>query len=100
MKIGTAIRRLRISLGIKQEELAAALDVSQSFLSKVESNKSKLYVDDLVRIAEYTNTPIINFFSEQSEEENLEQERNKREELLVLLRANNDYLQKMIEKEV
>lgn len=100
MEIGTAIRKIRIRLGIKQEELAAALEVSQSYLSKVESNKSRLYVDDLVRIAEYTNTPIINFFSEDTEEGVTEQEMLQRKELLTLIREQNKYLQLLIDKDM
>ncbi|OMP77248.1 helix-turn-helix domain-containing protein [[Flexibacter] sp. ATCC 35208] len=100
MELGTAIRRIRINLGIKQEELAAALDVSQSYLSKVESNKSKLYVDDLVRIAEYTNTPLINFFTEEMKEEPSGHDSIQRNEILNLLKEQNRYLQLLVDKKM
>jgi transcriptional regulator with XRE-family HTH domain len=96
MKIGTRIRKIRICLGIKQDELASVLDVSQSYFSKIESNRTRIYVDDLVKIAEYTNTPIAEFFSTENSEEPLN-ETARREKILQLLAEQNRYLQLLMQ---
>ncbi|SKA45474.1 Helix-turn-helix domain-containing protein [Chitinophaga eiseniae] len=99
MEIGTTIRKIRLRLGIRQEELAVALEVSQSYLSKIESNKSRVYVDDLVRIAQYTNTPITDFLSENAVDGPSEQEKLQRKEMLILLQQQNKYLQQLVDKD-
>lgn len=99
MKIGSNIRKIRMSLGIKQEELAFALNVSQSYLSKIETNRSKIYVDDLLKIAAYTNKPVGVFFSEQVSETRRPEISKQREEIIGLLREQHRCLQLLLEQE-
>lgn len=58
MGIGTKIRQIRHSKNIKQEELAYHLDMSQGTLSKIENEKLDISAVDLIKVADYTQTPI------------------------------------------
>ena len=55
MTIGQKIRQLREESGMKQRELAAKLDIGESFLSKVENDQKPLKREDLAKLSEFFN---------------------------------------------
>lgn len=59
----TNIREIRESLGMTQIDLAAAADLPQSTISKVESGGGNPTVETLDKIARALNTPIPRLFS-------------------------------------
>lgn len=61
---GFKIKKEREKKGIKQLELADAVNVSQSWLSKVESGHSQPDSSVLEKIASYLDVPIQNFIKE------------------------------------
>lgn len=61
---GFKIKKEREKKGIKQLELAEAVNVSQSWLSKVESGLSQPDSNTLEKIANYLNVPIQHFIKE------------------------------------
>jgi transcriptional regulator with XRE-family HTH domain len=61
---GFKIKKEREKKGIKQLELAEAVNVSQSWLSKVESELSQPDSNTLEKIANYLNVPIQYFIKE------------------------------------
>lgn len=68
MNVGDKIRRLRMSRGLTQEELAMRTDLSRSFISQLESNKTSLSLDTLEKILRALGTDLKAFFSDQEEE--------------------------------
>ncbi|MEJ5229581.1 MAG: cupin domain-containing protein [Pseudothermotoga sp.] len=67
MDIGEKIKRLRMSRGLTQEELAMRTDLSRSFISQLESNKTSISVDTLEKILRALGSDLKAFFSEQEE---------------------------------
>ncbi len=65
MDIGEKVKRLRMSRGLTQEELAMRTDLSRSFISQLESNKTSLSVDTLEKILRALGTDLKAFFSEE-----------------------------------
>ncbi len=57
MLLGSTIRRLRLASGLSQAELARLVDLSPSFLSRVEHDKREPTLSVLRRIAEHLNAP-------------------------------------------
>ena len=51
MTIGNKIKGLREEKGILQRELAALLEISEAYLSKVENNQKPLKRKDLIKIS-------------------------------------------------
>jgi transcriptional regulator with XRE-family HTH domain len=58
MNLGSAIRKIRIVKNLKQQDLAALLDMSQTALSLIESGKTWPSKKTLFAIADKTNTPL------------------------------------------
>lgn len=58
MSIGDKIRQVRQDKNIKQESLAGYLKMGTGTLSKIENDKLDISANDLLKIAEYTDTPI------------------------------------------
>jgi transcriptional regulator with XRE-family HTH domain len=58
MKLGDRIKKIRQSIGWTQDQLAKETQISKSFLSEVENNKSDVSGDKLLRIAEALNTSL------------------------------------------
>ena len=52
MALGDRIKEIRMSLGWTQDQLAKEAQISKSFLSDVENNKSSVSGEKLLRIAE------------------------------------------------
>jgi transcriptional regulator with XRE-family HTH domain len=61
MSIGSKIRQVRTIKNIKQEDLARHLNMGQSTLSKIESDSTPISAEDLLKIADYTQTPLTQF---------------------------------------
>lgn len=55
MTIGTKIKALREAKGMLQRELAAQLEISEAYLSKVENNQKPLKRKDLSKISTIFN---------------------------------------------
>lgn len=52
LKIGERIKELRTEKGISQQELAAALDIEKSNMSRLESGRVNMGVRTIYRIAQ------------------------------------------------
>ena len=61
---GERVRRARLDIGLKQEELAEILGTSQAVVSNVENGVSAISVPDLPRWAEALHKPIMYFYDE------------------------------------
>ncbi|MCD6450256.1 MAG: helix-turn-helix transcriptional regulator [Thermotogaceae bacterium] len=58
------MKRLRLSKGLTQEELAERTDLSRSFISQLESNKTSPSIDTLETILRALGTDLKHFFSD------------------------------------
>ena len=63
-RVGDRVRRARLDLGLKQEELAEILGTSQAVVSNIENGVSAISVPDLSRWAEALHKPIMYFYDE------------------------------------
>lgn len=61
MGIGLIIRKIRTGKGIKQEELANFLKISQSNLSKIESGTTFVTFEQVINIANYLKISLFEF---------------------------------------
>jgi transcriptional regulator with XRE-family HTH domain len=64
MRIGDAIKQLRIERGITQAELAEASKMRQSAISRIESNKAMPKVSKFENLASALGVPVDHFFSQ------------------------------------
>jgi len=67
-KIGEKIKKLRLARGLTQEELAERTDLSRSFISQLESDKTSPSIDTLEVILRALGTDLKHFFSDFEEE--------------------------------
>lgn len=51
MKIGNKIREFRLKKNLSQEYMSTVLNISQPYYNKIENNKAKLTVDNMLAIA-------------------------------------------------
>lgn len=58
MDIGNTIKTLRIQKGFKQNEFAEKCELTQAYLSKIESNQKEPALSVLKTIANVLNTPL------------------------------------------
>jgi transcriptional regulator with XRE-family HTH domain len=58
MKLGTAIKELRIKAGLKQFELAKLCNITPTYLSQIESNLKEPNMSTLKGICSKINTPL------------------------------------------
>jgi transcriptional regulator with XRE-family HTH domain len=58
MALGDRIKEIRQSLGWTQDQLAKEAQISKSFLSEVENNKTNVSGDKLLKIAEALNASL------------------------------------------
>jgi len=66
LNIGARLKARRAELGISLRELGRRTDLSASFLSQVELNKTSLSIDSMRRIAEALEAPLLSFLSDQA----------------------------------
>ena len=64
MSIGAKIRQVRHLKGVKQEELATCLNISQGTLSKIENDSLPISAINLIKVAEFMKTPLNEFLPE------------------------------------
>ncbi len=64
MELGNKIRKLRLSLGLTQEEVAARADLARSFISQVETDKTSPTLENLERIIKAVGSDLKTFFSD------------------------------------
>src|SRR6056297_47478 len=64
MELGNKIRRLRLSLGLTQEDVAARADLARSFISQVETGKTSPTLENLERIIKAVGSDLRSFFSD------------------------------------
>lgn len=57
-KLAKLLREIRLSTGLTQQEVAARLDVPQSFVSKYEAAERRLDVFELHEVANALNTTL------------------------------------------
>jgi transcriptional regulator with XRE-family HTH domain len=60
--IGIKIKQFRTQNNVQQKELAIVVGISQSYLSKIESNKINPDTELLKKISRFLNTPIEKFY--------------------------------------
>jgi len=63
MNLGPTIKFLRTSRGLKQSELATALEVSENYVSLIERERREPSLDFLNRLSKYLDVPIGLFFA-------------------------------------
>jgi transcriptional regulator with XRE-family HTH domain len=61
-EIGDAVRKRRQELGMSQERLAEALDVSYQQVQRYESGRNKFNVENIQLVAAALSVPVIYFF--------------------------------------
>lgn len=66
MRLGDILFDVRISQGLLQSEVAAALGMHTNQYQRLESGKHKISVYDLVRIAEVLKVPVSRLLPERS----------------------------------
>src|SRR6056297_3951246 len=64
MELGNKIRKLRLSLGLTQEDVAARADLARSFISQVETGKTSPTLENLERIIKAVGSDLKSFFSD------------------------------------
>lgn len=62
--IGENIKKIRIKAGYTQEKLAEKIDVSLSVISRLETGRTMVSVEKLMKIAHVLNVPVAVFFNE------------------------------------
>lgn len=68
MDIGGKIKRIRVQLGLTQEELAARTELSKGFISQLERDLTSPSIATLMDILEALGTNVSDFFNEKAEE--------------------------------
>jgi len=68
VKIGEKLKKLRLSRGLTQEELAERTDLSRSFISQLESDKTSPSIETLEKILAALGTDLKHFFADFEEE--------------------------------
>ena len=63
-EIGDAVRKRRQELGMSQERLAEALDVSYQQVQRYESGRNKFNVENIQLVAAALSVPVTFFFKE------------------------------------
>jgi len=67
MKIGEKLRRLRMSRGLTQEELATRTDLTRGFISQLENDKTSPSITTLEKILMALGTDLKHFFADEDE---------------------------------
>ena len=69
MEIGSKIKRLRVRLGLTQEELAARTELTKGFISQLERDITSPSIATLMDILEALGTNVSEFFSDREEDD-------------------------------
>ncbi|MCA9892193.1 MAG: helix-turn-helix transcriptional regulator [Anaerolineae bacterium] len=65
-QLGLRVKRARLDMNLKQDELAAQMGISQAVVSNVENGLTTIDVPDLPRWASVLNKPIMYFYEDES----------------------------------
>jgi transcriptional regulator with XRE-family HTH domain len=65
--VGENLRRIRLRMGLTQEEVALRSGLSQSYINQLESGKRMFTQKSLEQIGKALNIPIIDFFRKEEE---------------------------------
>ncbi len=77
MNLGNTIKEIRKQKGLSQKDLASACDITQTYLSLIESNKKEPNITLLRNIAKFLNIPLpILFFLSLNNEDIPEKKRS------------------------
>lgn len=68
MEIGSKIKRMRVRLGLTQEELAARTELTKGFISQLERDIASPSIATLMDILEALGSNVSEFFSEKEED--------------------------------
>ena len=68
MEIGSKIKRMRVRLGLTQEELAARTELTKGFISQLERDITSPYIATLMDILEALGTNVSEFFSDREDD--------------------------------
>ena len=68
MEIGSKIKRMRVRLGLTQEELAARTELTKGFISQLERDITSPSIATLMDILEALGTNVSEFFSDREED--------------------------------
>ena len=68
MEIGSKIKRLRVRLGLTQEELAARTELTKGFISQLERDNTSPSIATLMDILEALGTNVSEFFSDREDD--------------------------------
>lgn len=68
MTFGEKLRKLRLSAGLTQEDVAIRADLARSFISQIETDKTSPTLDNLGRILTALGTDFRSFFAEMKKE--------------------------------
>ena len=68
MEIGSKIKRLRVRLGLTQEELAARTELTKGFISQLERDITTPSIATLMDILEALGTNVSEFFSDREDD--------------------------------
>ena len=88
LKIGEAIKMIRIKRSIHQTKLAEKLGISQTHLSNIENGRVGVTLLHLIKIKELFECPIEYFFEEKTLSEN-EAEKNECQKIKTIVEENN-----------
>lgn len=64
LKIGTKLRSIRESRGLKQFQMAELLNMAEATYSRYERNETQIDMENLTKVSELLNVPIQEFFPE------------------------------------
>jgi len=92
--IGRNVKKLRKAKGITQEQLAEAIDVQRNFITSIETGKTFISCEVLVKLSNYFNVEPAFFFKSTFIEET-DKIKNLKKEILRLL---SDCSQELIER--
>jgi transcriptional regulator with XRE-family HTH domain len=65
--VGENLRKIRLQMGLTQEEVALRSGLSQSYINQLESGKRMFTQKSLEQIGKALNIPIIDFFRKEEE---------------------------------
>ena len=71
--VGIKIKILRLRKGLRQNDVAKELDISQAHLSNIEGGRSAVTLENLFKLQEIFQCTMAEFFSEIDEEVMLEE---------------------------
>ena len=90
--LGQKIKELRKKSGMSQEELAGAVNISTSFLSRIETAKENPSLDSLIKLAKALKISLYQLFKTEDNTKAITSELSKIEALYVRLKPDRKQL--------